>query len=142
MRYRIYDNVDKKYIPEEHANHFFCLDIYGKVVKYDHVLGFMETGDRYTVEVSIGDNLFINDVCKEACLVKGTKNGYTGNFSAEVERVVFYNDIEKRYELRAIRMTVDKSIKNPCFELEKYSLPFIPKDIKVTSNIHGGSDER
>lgn len=54
MKYRIYDNVENKYIPEERARYNFYLDIDGKVVKYSHVMGCGDTGNRYTVEFSTG----------------------------------------------------------------------------------------
>lgn len=120
MKFRVYDNVDKKYIPEEHARNNFYLDIDGKVVKYSHVLGCMETGNHYTVEFSTnafefdenkkyGEEIFQGDVIRCDCFE-----------SHEIYDVMIEN----------FKRLPDEMIGSKC------------NSRKIIGNIHGGSDER
>ena len=141
MRYRIYDNVDKKYIPEEHARNNFYLDIDGKVVKYSHVLGCMETGDRYTVEMMYLEN---KSICPCPIFVGDIVMATLPRSFNDIEPNIIVGKID--YDEVDGRFFIDE--KDPNDKNKKYcwgwDVHYINEDMKVEiiGNIHGGKDER
>jgi hypothetical protein len=133
MKFRVYDKKEKKY-----SDKSFAVEPDGNLIYYCSLSDRYDNADpdRYEVEMSTGSDHFAGDTSTKSCSVKGRKNGYNGNFSAKVKRAIIYNNTEKRYEMEAVQIIVDESIENVFYEIEKYSLPFIPKNIKITGTIH------
>lgn len=142
-KFRIFDNVDKKYVGQNICDDVYVLTVDGRLYKYCRKTGeFIECDpDRYTVEMMYLEN---KSICPCPIFVGDIVMATLPRSFNDIEPNIIVGKID--YDEVDGRFFIDE--KDPNDKNKKYcwgwDVHYINEDMKVEiiGNIHGGKDER